>query len=523
MNGRTSTPIYSMDGTRHFIVDHVIGPAASLGYRSSQVAASEGRIGSEGSGRAHTSRSRKNLLRISRQYQRDNLIYQGVLEQMVTRVIGNGYKLQVRGVSKTQTRLIEKLWRDWFVSPEITGLRNGTEVAQTVMRELAACGDTGVYLTNKSTIQLIEAEQIDGRNEYSDGVKLDDLGRPVAYKICPWRASGTAVNLSAGEPIKPEELLFISSPKRPSDIRGVPLSQGTFTYMDRVADIAESEAIAWQLLSRMGLIINEDEADKKGYLRSKADPAKATTDTEGHLATRITQTDYALIYHAPIGSKITGVERNIPGASFTESLQTYLRLIGLPLGIPLELMLLDWTKSNYSQSRAVLEQVYENFLKWQHKIRDFFYGPLFKWKLAAWQKQKLVVKNDKLVAEWILPTFPWLDQMKEAKAQGEKVERGFTTHAAVVKSLNQDPDEVLAGRKSEIEDAIKTSHEIEKKTGTKVPWQLFAGLTAPKSAPAASGPSADGEGDGDGDDKTELEKQADKEKEDAENEQANND
>jgi len=516
MNGRRVTPVFASDGKRRFEIEIIEGPAASLGYRSSQIAAGEGRIGSEGSGRAHTTRSRKNLLRISRQYQRDNGIYQGLLEQMVTRIIGNGFKLQVTGVSKTQVKKIEQLWQDWYDSPELTGLRNGTEVAQTVIRELVVAGDTAVYKSNKGLIQLVEAEQIDGRGEYADGIKLDSFGRPVSFKVCPWRKSGTAVNVSAGTAVAPDSLLFLSTPTRPSDVRGVPICQGTFTYMDRVADIAESEAIAWQLLSRMGLIINEEDADQKGYLRSKADPAKASSDTEGHLATRITQTDYALIYHAPLGAKISGVERNIPGANFTDSLRTYLRIIGLPVGIPLELMLLDWTQSNYSQSRAVLEQVYENFLKWQLKARDFFYGPLFRWKLAAWQSANLVIRSDKIRAEWILPTFPWLDQMKEAKAQGEKVERGFTTHAAVVKSLNQDPDEVVNGRQREIEGAIARSKAIEKKTGEKVPWQLFAGLTAPKSAPAAPPGAEDA-----ADDKTQLEKQAEQEKKDEQNEQAN--
>ncbi|MEE9602470.1 MAG: hypothetical protein V3V75_04135, partial [Thermoguttaceae bacterium] len=169
--------------------------------------------------------------------------------------------------------------------------------------------------------------------------------------------------------------------------------------------------------------------------------------------------------------------------------------LGLPLGMPLELILLDWTNSNYSQSRAVLEQAYRTFTRWQHKLIGFFYEPLFKWKLAQWQTQSLVGKNPKLEGTWITTTFPWIDQLKEAKAYGEKVERGFATHGQVCKSLNTDRTEVVVQREKEVRDAIDRAAKIKKETDVEVPWQIFAGLSAPK---AASSPQVEDDLDDDG-------------------------
>ena len=178
--------------------------------------------------------------------------------------------------------------------------------------------------------------------------------------------------------------------------------------------------------------------------------------------------------------------------------------MGLPIGLPLELILLDWTKSNYSQSRAVLEQAYENFLYWQYKLKDFFYQPLFEWKLEQWQSQdnngkSLVSKNQNFQSDWITPSFPWIDKLKEAQAHAEKVERGFTTHSHVCKSLNVDSAEILAVREKEIRSAIERSKRIEKETGVKVPWEHFAGLKPAKNNTPAFGSSNKEEQEQEGD------------------------
>jgi len=481
------------NGDRKLIIEQAHGPEASLGYRSSRVQAREGRTSTTGSGPAHQARNRLQLVRQSRESMRDNPIYKGMIEQMVARTVGNGFKLQVRGVSKTQTRLIEGLWSDWMAWPEIRGILDGPEVSRMVMRELVVAGDIPILKTTKGVIQLFESEQLEGPRRNYNGITYDAFSRPTSYFLSPWNASGTRVDTQKGRAYNAAQIIFVTNPERPSEVRGVPAAQSSFTMLDRVNDICESETIAWQLLSRFAIAIEQNEGPKRQTLRSKADPNKDASDTEGHLTTRLTELDYALIFAAEPGEKISGVERNLPSPKFEESLRAFLRLIGLPLGLPLELMLLDWTHSNYSQSRAVLEQAYEQFLQWQTKLVHFFYDSLFKWKLGQWQAATStgVAKNPKLKAEWILPSFPWIDQVKEAQAQGTKVERGFVTHGTVCKSLNQDRDEVVAGRSVEVTEAIEVAKGIEKKAGEKVDWRMFAGMEEQKTTQAA--PAEDAE------------------------------
>lgn len=464
------------------VVDGFRGVYGALGYRSVRIAASEGRGYHLYSGSAHEERDRPRLIGQSRDFYNNNPIYEGMIERMVSYIIGNGFPLQAIG-PKAQVIKAEKLWKDWIKKPEIRGLLSGDETAKMVMRELFVAGDTLALKTDKGLIQLFEAEQIDGDKSYPYGIKKNKFGAPVMFHLCPWKASG--IDKKNGRGVPAADVLFLTNPKRPSQIRGVPACQASFAMLHRVNDICDSEAIAWQLLSRLAVAIERQEGPAMAYTESKEDPNISSDDKEGKLSTRMTELGYALMFHANPGEKITGIERNIPGKNFTESIRMFLRLLGLPIGCPLELILLDWTQSNYSQSRAVLEQAHENFSALQKKMINSFYGPLFDWKMAAWRSSGMIGKKADIQATWITPSFPWLDLLKEVQAYATKVERGFTTHSQVCKSLKTDRDEVIDQREKEVRDAIERSKKIEIDTEVAVPWQIFAGMEPPGSKPAS--------------------------------------
>jgi len=455
------------------------GTYTALGYRSARVASEEGRAYSAGSGAAHAEYDRAKLINQSRSFIRDNAIYKGMIERAVNYIIGNGFTLQMGSKSKKYNEKAESLWRQAHRRPEKRQLLTGRKVDRMVCREPLVCGDTGVIKVRGGLIQLIEAEQIAGkRSEAPDGVKKDQYGKPMEFYVSAYNNRGR-LQTNAPTAYSPVDFLFITDPDRPSATRGVPPCQSVFPMLHRINDVCDSEAIAWQLLAHMAIAITREEGPEKAWGESKADPNKEGTDTSGELTTRLTELDYALVFHARPGETVSGIDRNIPGRNFSESLRIFLRLLGLPLGLPLELILLDWTKSNYSQSRAVLEQAYQSFIGWQQSLDDEYYRPLLEWRINLWQKAGLIEKrSDGKKHGWIKPTFPWIDQLKEVQAYSAKVERGFSTHTQVCKSLNADREDIVTVRDAEIRDAIKRTQKIETDTGVKVPWQIFCGLEA---------------------------------------------
>jgi capsid protein len=353
---------------------------------------------------------------------------------------------------------------------------------EMVGREMLVAGDTLLLKTDTGLLQHFEAEQIRDVKGKTDGIKKDQYGKPLSFSVCPWEEFGSLSTKPTT--VYAKNAFFITKPERPSSVRGVPPCQSSFPMLHRVNDVCDSEAIAYQLISRIAISINREDGGVLALQESKPE----STD----FRKRIYELGYALVFNAEPGEKIQGVERNIPGKNFTESIVMFLRLLGLPLGMPLELVLLDWTKSNYSQSRAVLLQAYKTFVLWQQLIEDFFHDPVLDWKIREWCKAGLLPRKLAQTAikrQWLVPTYPWLDLVKEAEAYGLKVERCFSTHAEVCKSLDSDLEDVLRARRSEVERAIKIKQEIKKETGENVPYEIFCGL---KVQPTAAGKQTKG-------------------------------
>ncbi len=463
---------------KHLEVTGAAGRYGSLGYRSARIAGREGTYAIGASGEAHQNVSRGQLINQSRQFMMNNGIYEGMINRAVSYIVGNGFDLQMKSKSPSYNEKVEKLMKQQRRRPEIRQLITGKKNDRMICRETLVAGDTILIKTKSGLLQHIEAEQLAGQSPNEDGIKKDEFGKPIKYYIGPYSKHGRADRGRAGG-YDPDVILFITNPQRPSATRGVPICQSVFPMLHRINDVCDSEAIAWQLLARIAVSVNREGGDELAISESKADPGK--TDTEGQLTTRLTELDYALIFHAGTDEEIKGVEHNIPSKNFSESLRMFLRLLGLPLGLPLELILLDWTQSNYSQSRAVLEQAYQSFLDHQEALEDFYYIPYLEWQIRRWRKAGLIAeRKDGFDQEWIKPTFPWIDQLKEVQAYGEKIDRGIVTHAMVCKSLKTDRGDVVDAREREVRDAIDRAKKIKDDTGIDVPWQIFCGMKPPK-------------------------------------------
>jgi capsid protein len=468
------------------------GAFTALGYRSAAVTRRDGRSYQEGSGDLHLEFDRSALINQSRAFYRDNPIYIGVIDRAVSYIVGRGFSLRVLGRKKTEeNQLIERAWRNWNRLPDIRGRYTGTEGAKAVCRETMLCGDTGVIKRDGGLLQYVESEQITKGAIGSTGIDLDDDGKPTKYWVCPYGKQGR-VSVANKKAIEPKDFLFISAPGRPSQTRGAPVLQSGFAMFHRINDICDSEALARQLLSRIVAAITREAGDQKAITESKLDPNKASADNSD-IAQRLTELDYAIFFQARPGESVAGIERNIPGADFPATLKAFMGLVGLAFGMPRELVQLDWSDANYSVSRAIMEQAYQVFCGWQETMEAFYYQPLFEWMLPALlQAAGLEEDGGELLTDWIMPTFPWIDQLKEAQANGTKLDRCMITLADIHKALGRDSEDVITARRIEITAAIKHAQTIQKETGVEVPWQIFAGLEVPKAAaPAAANAASD--------------------------------
>jgi len=418
----------------------------------------------------HTQHDRLQLINQSRSFLRNNTLYKGIIERAVTYTVGSGFGLQVNSGNSTYDKKVEQLWREWFKSPDVRGIKSGKKFAKLLCREIFVAGDTCVLKLASGKLQHFEAEQI-AKGYKGTGITLDKYGCPKEFHLAGYSSRGN-VQKNNSTAYNASLVQYLCDPERGSQTRGIPALQSAFSMLHRINDVCDSEAISWQLLARIALSITGKDAQEDAFINSKSEQSSDGETPE----IRIQELDTATIYTAPEGTEIKGVDRNLPGKDFPDSIRMFLRFLGLPLGLPLELILLDWTKSNYSQSKAVLEQAYQTFQDYQELLEDNFYTPILLWKIDQWTQEGLLKPRKNCKHSWIKPKFPWFDQLKEATANALKVDRGFATHSEVCIAQNKDRDQIIEQRHKEILEAIGLAKNIYEKTGQKVDYRLFCGL-----------------------------------------------
>jgi lambda family phage portal protein len=476
---------YAPSGARTLDISSWKGGYTQLGYKAATAAIRDGRVAMGGSGDQHMRYQREQLVHQSREFIRDNGLYRGMIDRATSYIVGNGFTLQASTSDREWNALVEKWWRKVFWrKPEIRGVLSGRRTEKQVCRELLTCGDVAAIKVKGGKLQLVESEQIVGPGLKDDGLRKNRAGTITGFYLANYTKDGY-VRPADATVYGVEDVLFMSDPERPSAARAVPPAQASFPMLHRINDVCDSEAAAWQILSKWAISINRAGGAAGAVGISKDEVG---LDAEGKLTTRVTELDYATIFSGEPGEDVKGIDRNIPGKDFPASITMFLRLLGLPLGLPLEIILLDWTKSNYSQSRAVLEQAYTTFQGWQGIIEEDFLDPTYEWAVpiaiatGELRAPKLAEGEDLFAHEWIKPTFPWIDQLAEADAKGAMLDRGFTTLASVVKSTGKDLEDIWIAREREAERALEISARLKAKYGVEVPYQVFFGIEHSKDA-----------------------------------------
>lgn len=425
------------------------------------------------------------LLGLSRHFARNNAVYQGIVRKGVGYVVGEGLSVQARTADPLWNAQAERLWKAWWAAPEVSGTLSGVEVLKMLCSELLLTGECWALLTNRGTLQMLEAEQVCGETPADNGVVKDAVGRVTGYQVRSWDKSGNQLPPAL---VKAEHIASAQHLDRPSCERGIPFGQSVFAMLHRLDDVLNSEALAWQMLSRIALAwTTEQEADPNTGEVIPNDPNANPLD-------QIMEGDWALIVKGLPGDQIHAVDRNIPGKDFPQSVRMFLRLVGVPFGLPLEFILLDWTGGNYTQGRAVMEQTYQGFQGLQRLLKRVV-SKAYTWKVGEWVKMGLLPRTDYWAAHEIFtPSWPWLDQLKEIQAATASVESGLSTHTETLARLNKDRHEFLIMQEQETLEAIAIAQRITEKTGVAVDWKVFAGRSAGKTEAAVNAAAATAEG-----------------------------
>jgi hypothetical protein len=143
--------------------------------------------------------------------------------------------------------------------------------------------------------------------------------------------------------------------------------------------------------------------------------------------------------------------------------------------MPLELVMLDNSRVNYSSMRGGMLQYYRHAKGEQRHFCDHFLKPVWDWKIAEFIARGLLPNHpDAFRADFVPEGWTWLDPITEAQGQQLALDMGITTLDEVTKSMGKDFATLLQQRKREIEDMRAAGLPEVRSTFTRDPQPVDA-------------------------------------------------
>jgi lambda family phage portal protein len=392
-----------------------------------------------------------------REAERNNVIAAGLITRAVENVIGCGIKAQAESDDDAWNVQAMGLWNAWCHADQsdVRGIDDFYSRQKLTFRSYLRDGDVGTVLVSagsrRGMLQSVESDEIASpvgetlSARMVDGVELDRFGRPIRFHIVQdtdtSKTSSIRDGVSGRKVVNAEDFLFLARRGRLNQTRGMPaLAQG-IKLLEQIDGNIEAVSVAVRMAACFGLVI-ESGGVPEGL------PNIAGGDGKNYSSMAL---EPGMVKHLDPGDSIQQIKPEQPTGSFSDLVALLSRLVGIPLSLPLELVLLDFSKTSYSSARASLLQAYRAFRCHQQDFVAQWCRPIYLWKVREWVDSGLLPqREDWKEHSWLTPSWEWVDPLKEMSAHALAVDYGFSTVSGVVRSMGNDFDQQVAQRGREI-------------------------------------------------------------------------
>lgn len=425
----------------------------------------------------------------ARDLYRNNPLGASAIDTMVDNVVGSGFTPQARldgealGWDEQRTEAMQQKlelgFRRWSRWADVGGRLHFDDMTRLICRQWLDNGDIFQhrrYLDSPLrpyglAFDCIEADRVDtpigrkAQKQVRAGIEFDADGAPAFYYINKKHPGDMTVGSyqKTNEWIKVPRhdqdgrpnIIHIYEMLRPGQSRGVPALAPVITAIKQLCDYLEAEVVAAHVNACFAIAVTTNNADETAADRVDDDlnrgrPAKNPP---------IESVEPGAAYYLNPNESVTAIDAKRPNSNASGFVEMFCRLIGAALGLPFELLMKNFSKTNYSSARAALLEARRKFKRMQLWLVRVWCQPV--WELLV---EEMVLRNelDITLAEfqakrellcrcfWLTPRWGWVDPTKEVEAMLAAVEGDIDTLANVVGENGADWVEVLQQRAREI-------------------------------------------------------------------------
>jgi len=405
-----------------------------------------------GTGQDYHYRNETNFLRAierSRYFDRDNMVVGQGVNRLVANVIQDGFTLDVRTGDKRVDKELAERWSEWANDPEACdyeGEKTFRKMESLVLRSVVVDGDVlALPLRDFGSLQMVEAHRLrtprNTKKNVVHGVEMAESARRERYWITkedldPLRMLtkvSDVQQVEARDDLGHRQVFHVYLPTRFSQRRGVTAFAPVVDAIGMHDDLQFATLVKAQVASCFAIFEELDIAIGAGSKPGTIRTGSQTTEPNGDGTQRTVEgvAPGMRVTGSP-GVKLQGFSPNIPNPEFFPHATLILTFIAVNLDLPVAVLLLDPSNTNFSGWRGAIDQARMRFRQIQSDMRDGFHTPVYKWKVRQWMEE-----SDRLQAaflklgekmfwhRWNPPTWKYIEPNKDAAADDTRLSRGL--------------------------------------------------------------------------------------------------
>jgi capsid protein len=445
----------------------------------------------------------------------DMLISQGI-DRAVLNTIQDGFRPEPQTGDPAVDLELFNRHKEWAEDPDncdITGENNFANLCSMALRSSIVDGDVFSVMTETGHLQMIEAHRCrtpkSTMRNVVNGVLVDDLRKPVEYWFTKDELDAMS-NVDRVNQITPyrvrdddglRQVMHVYNPKRFSQRRGVTVFAPMFDPAGYFEDITFANLVRMQVASCFAILRTRELGFEGPSKPAPTGERKIETDPTGTVNVIDNLRPGMDIGSAP-GEKLEGFTPNIPGDGYFQQARLMIQIIGCNIGMPLVLMLMDSSETNFSGWRGAMQQAHMGFQANQRMIVNRLARPVYKARAvqAAGSDPFLARAMDRLgvkffAHEWNLPSWPYIQPLQDTQANAMRLEKRLISPRRLHNEHNQDyeliTDESVLDSEYAVSKAIEAAQRIKKKYKVAVDWHEFLHLPTSNQTSVALQAQAD--------------------------------
>jgi lambda family phage portal protein len=438
----------------------------------------------------------------------------GILaDRRVDNIVQSGFTLDPKTGDKGLDLELWNWWEEFSNDPDacdITGELTWKEIERQCCRSESIDGDIIVTGTEDGSFQLLESHLIRTKSRQQDtflGVTTDRTGRRIQYHVADELSEigqfGDVVPIDVRNEDGIRQLFHVFNPKRVNVTRGVTQLAPVFSLSGMLEDINFAKLVQQQVVSCFAVF---RKMAAGGNRLPSADGYGDTATERTTTGTRqLEGVSPGMEVVGQPGEELQGFSPNVPNSEYFQQVKLILQIIGVNFGLPLCLVLMDGSETNFSGWRGAVDEARKGFVADQQNLVRRLNRPAYFWRLW-WELQqpksifKQAYKNigDLIFRHnWNLPTWSYIEPVADAQGDAEQLKNGLTSprrlHAARGKDWEEIAEESIEDNAYAIQRAQEQAAKLNAAfpNGAQINWRdlialpMPAGMTMAMQDPAA--------------------------------------